>query len=144
MSKVYFVGCGPGDPDLITVKAKKLLQKANVVVYSGSLIPDQILKICKKAKMHDAAGLVREEIFEILKNGAIQGKLTIRLHDGDPADPRQGDGVLRRDRVGARHVPALGQQSPAAARHRPRVPPPAGRRRSGPRSRRAGRRGRGG
>ena len=85
MSRVYFVGCGPGDPDLITVKAKKLLQKANVVVYSGSLIPDQILKLCKKAKMHDAAGLVREEIFEILKEGAIQGKLTIRLHDGDPA-----------------------------------------------------------
>ena len=51
MPKVYFVGCGPGDPDLITVKAKKLLQKADVVVYSGSLIPAQIMKICKKAKM---------------------------------------------------------------------------------------------
>jgi precorrin-4/cobalt-precorrin-4 C11-methyltransferase len=85
VSRVYFVGCGPGDPDLITVKAKKLLQKADVVVYSGSLIPEQILKICKKAKMHDAAGMVREEIFEILKEDAIKGKLTIRLHDGDPA-----------------------------------------------------------
>ncbi|WP_042683921.1 precorrin-4 C(11)-methyltransferase [Candidatus Nitrosotenuis chungbukensis] len=85
MSKVYFVGCGPGDPDLITVKAKKLLQKADVVVYSGSLIPDQILKTCKKAKLHDAAGLVREEIFEILRNNAKKGKLVIRLHDGDPA-----------------------------------------------------------
>ncbi len=85
MSKVYFVGCGPGDPDLITVKAKKLLQKADVVVYSGSLIPDQILKMCKKAKLHDAAGLVREEIFEILRNNAKKSKLVIRLHDGDPA-----------------------------------------------------------
>lgn len=85
MSKVYFVGCGPGDPDLITVKAKKLLQKADVVVYSGSLIPQQILKICKKAKLHDASGLVREEIFEILKNNAQKNKLVIRLHDGDPA-----------------------------------------------------------
>ena len=85
MSRVYFVGCGPGDPDLITVKAKKLLQKADVVVYSGSLIPDQILKICKKAKMHDAAGMVREEIFDILKQGALKKKLVIRLHDGDPA-----------------------------------------------------------
>jgi len=46
--KVYFVGCGPGDPDLITVKAKKLIQKADVVVYSGSLIPSEILKMCKK------------------------------------------------------------------------------------------------
>lgn len=85
MSKVYFVGCGPGDPDLITVKAKKLLQKADVVVYSGSLIPKQILQICRKAKIHDAAGLVREEIFDLLKESAIQRKLTIRLHDGDPA-----------------------------------------------------------
>ncbi|NDF30302.1 MAG: cobalt-precorrin-4 C(11)-methyltransferase, partial [Nitrososphaeria archaeon] len=85
MSKVYFVGCGPGDPDLITVKAKKILQKADVVVYSGSLIPDQILKLCKKAKMHDAASLVREEIFEILKTSAQKNKLVVRLHDGDPA-----------------------------------------------------------
>lgn len=85
MPKVYFVGCGPGDPDLITVKAKKLLQKADVVVYSGSLIPDKILKICKNAKLHDAAGLVREEIFDILKNSSLKGKLVIRLHDGDPA-----------------------------------------------------------
>jgi precorrin-4/cobalt-precorrin-4 C11-methyltransferase len=79
------VGCGPGDPDLITIKAKKLLSRADVVVYSGSLIPKQILKICKKAELHDASGLVREEIFEILKNGAQKNKLVIRLHDGDPA-----------------------------------------------------------
>lgn len=85
MSKVYFVGCGPGDPDLITVKAKKLLTKADVVVYSGSLIPQQILQMCKKAKLHDASGLVREEIFEILKSNAQKDKLVIRLHDGDPA-----------------------------------------------------------
>ena len=79
------MGCGPGDPDLITVKAKKLLQKADIVVYSGSLIPQQILKICKKAKMYDASGMVREEIFDILKDGSNKNKLTVRLHDGDPA-----------------------------------------------------------
>ena len=84
MHKVYFVGCGPGDPDLLTIKAKKLIQKAQVVVYSGSLIPPQVIKFCKKAKLHDAAKLVREEIFEILRSGAEKGKLVIRLHDGDP------------------------------------------------------------
>ena len=83
MSKVYFVGCGPGDPDLITVKAKKLIQKADVVVYSGSLIPPEILKLCKKAKAYDAAKLVREEIFELLKKNAKKGKNVVRLHDGD-------------------------------------------------------------
>lgn len=85
MYRVYFAGCGPGDPDLITVKAKKILQRADVVVYSGSLIPEKILGMCKKAKMHDASGMVREEIFEILRNGAKRGKVVVRLHDGDPA-----------------------------------------------------------
>ena len=84
MSKVYFVGCGPGDPDLITVKAKKLIQKADVIVYSGSLIPQKLIKLAKKAKLHDSAKLVREEITELLKKNAQKGKLVVRLHDGDP------------------------------------------------------------
>ena len=85
MSEVFFVGCGPGDPDLITVKAKKLIQKADVIVYSGSLIPPEILKFCKKGKLYDASGLVREEIFDILFKNAKKNKLVIRLHDGDPS-----------------------------------------------------------
>jgi len=83
--KVYFVGCGPGDPELLTVKAKKLIQKADVVVYSGSLIPKDIIKLCKKAELHDAAKLVREQIFDILKYAALKEKLVLRLHDGDPS-----------------------------------------------------------
>jgi precorrin-4/cobalt-precorrin-4 C11-methyltransferase len=85
VSDVFFVGCGPGDPELITVKAKKLIQKADVVVYSGSLIPPKILKLCKKGKLYDAAGLVREEIFDILCKNAKKDKLVVRLHDGDPS-----------------------------------------------------------
>ena len=85
MSKVFFVGCGPGDPELITVKAKKLIQKADVIVYSGSLIPASILKLCKNGKLYDAAGLIREEIFEILYKNAKKEKLVVRLHDGDPS-----------------------------------------------------------
>ncbi len=85
MSDVFFVGCGPGDPELITVKAKKLIQKADVVVYSGSLIPPSILKLCKKGKLYDASGLVREEIFDILYKNAKKDKLVVRLHDGDPS-----------------------------------------------------------
>ncbi len=84
MSRVYFVGCGPGDPDLITVKAKKLIQNADIVVYSGSLIPPEILKMCKKGKLYDASGLVREEIFELLSKNAVKDRVVVRLHDGDP------------------------------------------------------------
>ena len=84
MSKVYFVGCGPGDPDLLTIKAKKLIQKADVLIYSGSLIPPLILKLCKKGHKHDASKLIREEIFHLLKKNSKKGKLVVRLHDGDP------------------------------------------------------------
>ena len=55
-----------------------------MVVYSGSLIPEQIMKMCKKAKTFDAAKLVREEIFDILRKNAKKGKNVVRLHDGDP------------------------------------------------------------
>lgn len=83
---VYFVGCGPGDPELLTIKATKLLEKADIVVYSGSLIPKEILVYCRKkrAKLYDSAKLVREEIYDVLKEGAERGKTVVRLHDGDP------------------------------------------------------------
>jgi len=85
VSDVFFVGCGPGDPELITIKAKKLIQKADVVVYSGSLIPKPILKLCKKGKLYNASGMVREEIFDLLYKNAKKDKLVVRLHDGDPS-----------------------------------------------------------
>ena len=77
MSKVYFVGCGPGDPELITIKAKKLIQKADVLVYSGSLIPAEIIELNKKGKKHDAAKLVREEIFDLLLKNAKKRNLLL-------------------------------------------------------------------
>ena len=85
MSRVFFIGCGPGDPELLTIKAKKLITKADVMVYSGSLIPRAILCICKKGELHDASKLVREEIFELLYKNAKKDRLVIRLHDGDPS-----------------------------------------------------------
>ena len=63
-----------------TIKAKKLVQKADVLVYSGSLIPPEILKYNKKGKKHDAAKLVREEIFDLLLKNSKKGKTVVRLH----------------------------------------------------------------
>ena len=110
MHKVYFVGCGPGDPELLTIKAKKLIQNADVVVYSGSLIPQEIIKLCKKAKLHDAAKLVREEIFDILKTNAKKGKLVVRLHDGDPSiygTIREQTDNLQKERIEFEIVPGI-------------------------------------
>ncbi|MGA9941150.1 MAG: precorrin-4 C(11)-methyltransferase [Nitrososphaeraceae archaeon] len=83
---VYFVGSGPGDPELITLKAQRLLENADVIVYSGSLLNPKLLENARQdASVHDAASIDREEIFNILKDAAKSGKLAIRFHDGDPS-----------------------------------------------------------
>ena len=84
--KVFFVGAGPGDPELITLKAKRMIETADVIVYSGSLLNPKLLDYAKKgAELIDSAKIDREKIFEILRNEAKKGKFTIRLHDGDPS-----------------------------------------------------------
>ena len=83
---VYFVGCGPGDPELVTIKAQRLIREADVIVYSGSLIPEQIIRMASDdAELRDASGMVREEIFDVLHRRATRRKTVLRLHDGDPA-----------------------------------------------------------
>jgi len=83
---VYFVGSGPGDPELITLKAKKLVEQADVIIYSGSLFNPKNLEYARKdVKLYDAAFIDREKIFQILRDSANEGQLAIRFHDGDPA-----------------------------------------------------------
>lgn len=84
--RVVFVGAGPGDPELITLKAKRMIETADVIVYSGSLLNPKLLEYAKKeAELIDAAKIDREKIFEILRDETKKGKFAIRLHDGDPA-----------------------------------------------------------
>ncbi|HEX2557704.1 MAG TPA: SAM-dependent methyltransferase, partial [Nitrososphaera sp.] len=80
---VYFVGSGPGDPELITLKAKKLVEQADVIIYSGSLFNPKNLEYAKKnAELYDAAVIDREKIYQVLRDSAKEGKLAIRFHDG--------------------------------------------------------------
>ncbi|MEM0141691.1 MAG: precorrin-4 C(11)-methyltransferase [Thermoplasmatales archaeon] len=82
---MYIVGAGPGDPDLLTVKARKLLEKADVVVYAGSLINPEILKIIpQKAEIYDSSKMNLSEIIDILERGVRDEKVVLRLHSGDP------------------------------------------------------------
>jgi precorrin-4/cobalt-precorrin-4 C11-methyltransferase len=81
---IYFVGASCGDFELITVKGMKILQKADVVLYTGSLVPKEVLSWCKDdAIIQDSQGMKYPEIFEFLKK--YQDKLVARVHTGDPS-----------------------------------------------------------
>ena len=85
-SKVVFVGAGPGDPDLITVKGQKLLAQADVVVYAGSLVNPALLDGLKPtAHCHDSAALTLEDAIAIMVPAAKAGQNVVRLHTGDPS-----------------------------------------------------------
>ncbi len=82
---VYFVGAGPGDPDLITVKGRRLLRDADVVVYAGSLVNDAILSVCRRdAELLNSAGMALGDITETLAKASREGKRSVRLQTGDP------------------------------------------------------------
>ena len=86
MSKVVIIGAGPGDPELITIKGKKWLEKADVVIYAGSLLNPEILKYTKPgAELYDSAAMNREEVFKLMAESIKAGKLVARVHDGDPS-----------------------------------------------------------
>jgi precorrin-4/cobalt-precorrin-4 C11-methyltransferase len=81
--KVYFIGAGPGDPELITLKGRRLLDEADIVVYAGSLVNQALLGNIK-AMCYDSARLHLEEIVTIMEQGVLSGKQVVRLHSGDP------------------------------------------------------------
>lgn len=86
MSKVIFVGAGPGDPELITVKGKKALEAADIVIYAGSLVSKEVLDwAAATAELVDSAGLTLEEIVKIYKRAAAGDRTVVRLHSGDPS-----------------------------------------------------------
>ncbi len=84
--KVVFVGAGPGDPDLITVKGKKALEQADVVVYAGSLVNRELLQGLKAdVECFDSATLTLDEAIDIMAPAAKGGRAVVRLHTGDPS-----------------------------------------------------------
>jgi precorrin-4/cobalt-precorrin-4 C11-methyltransferase len=82
--KIYFIGAGAGDPELITVKGRKLLDEADVVIYAGSLVNPALLDGIK-AEIYDSAGLTLDEIVDLIKESFGKGKSVVRLHTGDPS-----------------------------------------------------------
>lgn len=84
MAKVYFIGAGPGDPELITIKGKRLLGSADVVIYAGSLVNKALLNGLK-AEIHDSAPMTLDEVIRVMEKAVSGGRNVARLHTGDPA-----------------------------------------------------------
>ncbi len=81
---IYFIGAGPGDPELLTIKAKNILERADMILYTGSLIPKEILSFAKKdAIIKSSESLKYDDIFYCLKKYA--NTTLVRLHTGDPS-----------------------------------------------------------
>ncbi|MCY2986530.1 MAG: precorrin-4 C(11)-methyltransferase [Planctomycetota bacterium] len=84
--KVYFVGAGPGDPELLTVKAQRLLAQARLCIYAGSLVnPDLLGLLPANCQRHDSARLNLDEIVAMFQQARAQDLDVIRLHTGEPA-----------------------------------------------------------
>lgn len=83
---IYFIGAGPGAVDLITVKGKELLEKADLIIYAGSLVNPELLKYAKPdCVIMDSAKMTLEEVIAAMVPAAQSGKLVVRLHTGDPS-----------------------------------------------------------
>ena len=83
---IYFIGAGPGAADLITVKGKDLLEKADLIIYAGSLVNPELLKYAKpECVIMDSAKMTLEEVIAAMVPAAQAGKLVVRLHTGDPS-----------------------------------------------------------
>jgi len=83
---IYFVGAGPGDPELITLKGYHLLKRADLVIYAGSLVNEKLLDYTRpETKIYNSAQLNLEEIVELMAEGHSRGEMVVRLHTGDPS-----------------------------------------------------------
>ena len=81
---VHFVGAGSGAVDLITVRGAKLLGEADVVIYAGSLVNPELLKLCKEGcEIHNSATMTLEEVIAVIQEAEVGRKTTVRLHTGD-------------------------------------------------------------
>ena len=100
--QVYIVGAGAGDPELITVKGQKLLQKADVIIYAGSLVNPALLGFAKEgAEIHDSASMTLPEVIETIEKAVTKDLMVVRLHTGDPsiygAIQEQMDALKKKD-----------------------------------------------
>jgi precorrin-4/cobalt-precorrin-4 C11-methyltransferase len=118
MPVVFFVGAGPGDPDLITVKGRALLETADMLVYAGSLINHALVAQSNATICLDSWGMKLEDIIAKMEQYAKAGKKVVRLHSGDPSlfgAIAEQIAELKKRGIAAEIVPGVSSLSAAAA-----------------------------
>lgn len=115
---VWFVGAGPGDPDLITVKGRALLDDADVLIYAGSLVNPELVASSSAGEKLDSWGMHLDDIVTLIEDRVRKGKKVVRLHSGDPAlygSVVEQIAELERRQVMIRIVPGVSSVFAAAA-----------------------------
>ena len=118
MKRVYFVGAGPGDPDLITVKGMDLVQRADLLIYTGSLVNPELVARSPAPEKLDSWGMHLEELLQAMESGVWADKLVVRLHSGDPSlygAIVEQIAELKKKGIGAEIVPGVSSLFGAAA-----------------------------
>ncbi|WP_418752581.1 precorrin-4 C(11)-methyltransferase [Frisingicoccus sp.] len=83
---VHFIGAGPGDPELLTIKGKKLIDSADVIIYAGSLVNKKVLDDRKEnAVVYNSAYMTLPEVIQVMKEAEEKGQSVARVHTGDPS-----------------------------------------------------------
>lgn len=118
-NKVYFIGAGPGDPELVTVKGQRLISEADLVLYAGSLVPKAVVACAKEgATVADSAPLNLEETHALMMETIASGGMVARVHTGDPSlygAIREQIELLERDGTAYEVVPGVTAGFAAAA-----------------------------
>ena len=84
--KVYIIGAGPGDPELLTLKAKRIIDDADVIIYADSLVPEEIAGYAKPgAKVYGSKDMALPEIMQVTLQAVAEGKTVARIQSGDPS-----------------------------------------------------------
>lgn len=116
---VYFVGAGPGDVELITVRGKKLLEQADTIIYAGSLVNPELLVYAKEGcKVYNSASMTLDEVIKVMIDDCKLGRLVVRLHTGDQSiygAVREQMDRLRQANVDFKSVPGVSSFCGAAA-----------------------------
>ncbi|MGE4423943.1 MAG: precorrin-4 C(11)-methyltransferase [Pseudodesulfovibrio sp.] len=128
MADVYFIGAGPGDPELLTVKGRRLIGEADLVLYAGSLVPAEVVAGAKDgAQVADSAPMSLEETHALMAETVASGGMVARVHTGDPSlygAIREQMALLDADGITCEVVPGVtaGFAAAAAARRSYTVP----------------------